>query len=177
MRHPEVSLPSSKCSIRGWTFQEALLSRRNLVFLDEQMYFKCKAKSCYEGISYPLDRVHVKNGSEIRDFLRAGLIWRTSTQAFRNFDLTTLKATDLLSRFISVIEQYSARDLRYDDDSLNAFAGIIKATRYVAGASATDFRSAVRIFRDRSRLAAEYGICPFVEAYPRLLAQGESTAS
>lgn len=38
---PRILIASSKWSTRGWTYQEGLLSRRRLVFTDQQVYFQC----------------------------------------------------------------------------------------------------------------------------------------
>ncbi|KAI8714893.1 hypothetical protein NCS52_01210200 [Fusarium sp. LHS14.1] len=43
---------STKWSTRGWTFQEAWLSRRLLVFTDKQCYFECEAIACAESLEY-----------------------------------------------------------------------------------------------------------------------------
>ncbi|EHK45124.1 hypothetical protein TRIATDRAFT_243270, partial [Trichoderma atroviride IMI 206040] len=48
MRDAQDSIRSSKWFTRGWTFQEALLTRRRLVFTEEQVYFECGAMSCSE---------------------------------------------------------------------------------------------------------------------------------
>ncbi|KAJ4857180.1 heterokaryon incompatibility protein (HET) domain-containing protein [Trichoderma breve] len=37
---PQAAIKSSKWSTRGWTFQEAVLSRRRLVFTEQQVYFE-----------------------------------------------------------------------------------------------------------------------------------------
>ena len=39
---PSAEIRSSKWATRGWTYQEAALSQRCLVFLDEQIYFECQ---------------------------------------------------------------------------------------------------------------------------------------
>ncbi|OAG15170.1 HET-domain-containing protein, partial [Alternaria alternata] len=44
--HELISL--SHWSTRGWTFQEALLSRRRLVFTEDQVYFQCNTMNCFE---------------------------------------------------------------------------------------------------------------------------------
>lgn len=74
--HPETAIQSSKWSTRGWTLQEAVLSRRRLVFTDDQVYFECNAMNCQESLSAPLERFHVKNKSKFRNVMRAGIFGR-----------------------------------------------------------------------------------------------------
>lgn len=46
MRRPGLVIASSTWTTRAWTYQEALLARRRLVFMEEQVYFECwSAKS------------------------------------------------------------------------------------------------------------------------------------
>ncbi|KAF2098868.1 HET-domain-containing protein [Rhizodiscina lignyota] len=44
--HPHLAIRNSTWSQRGWTFQEAVLSRRRLVFTEHQVYFECCAMNC-----------------------------------------------------------------------------------------------------------------------------------
>lgn len=37
----DIAISSSRWATRGWTLQEAILSRRCLIFTDEQLYFRC----------------------------------------------------------------------------------------------------------------------------------------
>jgi hypothetical protein len=53
-RDVQRELAASKWNSRGWTYQEALLSRRRLVFTDSQIYFQCRAMHCPESLSFPL---------------------------------------------------------------------------------------------------------------------------
>ena len=52
---------------RGWTFQEALLSRRRLVFTDEQVYFECNGMSCYETFQIPWESLHTSDRQSMED--------------------------------------------------------------------------------------------------------------
>ncbi|KAF2810470.1 HET-domain-containing protein [Mytilinidion resinicola] len=52
MGHPHETIRSSKWSTRGWTYQEAVLSLRCLVFTDEQLYFECRFRHFYEAKSH-----------------------------------------------------------------------------------------------------------------------------
>jgi hypothetical protein len=46
VRHPKHTIPKSTWTTRAWTFQEAILFRRRLVFTAEHMYFECEEMHC-----------------------------------------------------------------------------------------------------------------------------------
>ncbi|KAK3402786.1 heterokaryon incompatibility protein-domain-containing protein [Sordaria brevicollis] len=48
---PRYDIESSTWSTRGWTYQEAQLARRRLVFTDNQVYFQCQERYCAEGLT------------------------------------------------------------------------------------------------------------------------------
>ena len=48
---PITRIRASKWATRGWTYQEALLSPRRLIFTDDQAYFECCEFSCQEMVS------------------------------------------------------------------------------------------------------------------------------
>lgn len=127
LRHPHVTIQSSRWSTRGWTFQESALSRRNLCFTDDQVYFECKAMNCHESLSSDLDTLHMEDKSQFMEILRAGLFGGTEKLKYGHFDDSNMQPTHKLLRFMGMVEQYTARDLTYDTDSLNAFIGIIRS--------------------------------------------------
>lgn len=126
MKDPQVSIRSSHWASRGWTFQEAVLSRRRLFFTDQQLYFECNSMNCFESISSPLDMLHTKDKSRSLDSLRGGMFGRSSTEKFGNLVPGETIFHDVFDRYLSAVKDYSSRDLRYDSDSLNAFEGIIQ---------------------------------------------------
>ncbi|KAH7131725.1 heterokaryon incompatibility protein-domain-containing protein [Dactylonectria estremocensis] len=95
MRHPHDTIRSSKWSTRAWTFQEGVLSRRRLVFTDDQAYFECNAMNCYESIA--------SSNNPTND-----------QQVYGFFDHQKLQPYQVFVRFQRMAEQYSARDLSYD---------------------------------------------------------------
>lgn len=103
-----------------------MLSRRRLVFTDDQVYFECNSMNCYESVSIPLDELHVKNKSRQRDCFRAGVFGLNGKQVFGGLDLNTLSAHRIYIRYLGAVEEYSFRDLRYDIDSLDAFIGVAR---------------------------------------------------
>ncbi|KAF2836990.1 HET-domain-containing protein, partial [Patellaria atrata CBS 101060] len=45
---PETVIKQSTWMTRGWTYQEAMLSKRRIFFTDEQVYFECAGMQCSE---------------------------------------------------------------------------------------------------------------------------------
>lgn len=129
MQDPHNSILSSKWASRGWTFQEATLSRRRLVFTEEQMYFECNAMNCFESISAPLDAMHTRDKRSFQPCFRVGLFGRGTWPSFGRFDVQNMNQNSIFILFLGYVEDYCSRDLSYDQDSLNAFAGIIRSFR------------------------------------------------
>ncbi|KAK7972318.1 hypothetical protein PG988_006452 [Apiospora saccharicola] len=141
---PYVEIRASSWSTRGWTYQEAILSRRRIFFTDHQVYFECRSMACCESLGFP---------------------WQTSTQETetpfgrgpfrlpRIFDVPFLNVSGSVpfapSRCLALgprlvaepapekavtfnaytccVEKFSERVLTVDSDSLNAFGGMIKS--------------------------------------------------
>ena len=100
---------------RGWTFQERLLSRRALVFTDEQVYWECE-KTCWSEDSH-------------REFTSVQSIYRHTIDD--EFPRQPLNAeTDELERLYRIlVEKYSGRNFAKEEDYLNAFSGILEKFR------------------------------------------------
>jgi hypothetical protein len=58
---PREQVKNSIWSTRGWTYQEAVLSRRRLVFTSDQVYFECGGMAVCETIYLPLVEFHTKS--------------------------------------------------------------------------------------------------------------------
>ncbi|KAI3325818.1 heterokaryon incompatibility protein-domain-containing protein [Xylariaceae sp. AK1471] len=121
---PHDSIAKSCWATRGWTYQEAILSRRRLVFTDDQLYFECNSTSCCESFDVLLDKEYVKSKPGPENDIQPSL-----------FTLKQLSSGDLngkvarlsnLFTYVHCAEQYSQRTLRFDHDSLTAFSGIIR---------------------------------------------------
>lgn len=132
MKDPHYSIRSSRWASRGWTFQEATLSRRRLVFTDQQLYFECNTMSCSESIDLPLDKLHQQDKSKSRDLTRAGIFsrfapgMRSSEGEYWKRVTSVQTNLDTLKTYGFSVNEYSLRELKYDSDSLNAFQGIIQ---------------------------------------------------
>ncbi|KAI1804231.1 HET-domain-containing protein [Daldinia bambusicola] len=106
-RRPEQQVIASKWNTRGWTYQEGYLSRRRLIFLDEQVYFECSKGVFHESEHLPVEG-YSPSSFEIALFSNPYI--RTGAAGF-----------------CYAVEQYSARELSCDSDALRGFAGIIRS--------------------------------------------------
>ncbi|KAI1121411.1 heterokaryon incompatibility protein-domain-containing protein [Nemania abortiva] len=138
---PQHLVRHSHWSKRGWTFQEAVLARRRLLFTKQQVYFECNAMNCCENLHTPLDSLHVKDKSRIRVLFRAGL-FDCQTQ-FGKMNPIDLSVDELWARYCVCVEDYSKRELTYDADALNAFQGIIQRVR------SRESKSLAEVFTER----------------------------
>lgn len=102
---PRASIQNSVWNTRAWTYQEALLSRRRLIFSEQQVYFECQ-KSCRE-------ECYVDNRVDL--FAMGDPIFHEQRFGLR---------PEEIFRYISI---YSKKSLTFDTDYLNAFLGILRA--------------------------------------------------
>lgn len=98
----------SEWSTRGWTFQEALLSTRKLVFNDTQLYFQCNSMLSMEMVLWEWPDGYQSE---------ALLGWKVFPH-----DPRTLTILDLYDR----IAEYRKRQLTYTSDRYKAFQGILQ---------------------------------------------------
>lgn len=114
---PHVSLPlsSSTWVTRGWTYQEALLSRSCLFFTKDQVYFACKAHLRSEAV----EQLPITHDAWVRETLGPRLMSYTD-----NVHFTTTSRYEQ-PFFYQHIKEYTSRSLSFDSDALNALKGII----------------------------------------------------
>jgi hypothetical protein len=114
---PTTSVYGTEWNTRGWTFQEALLSRRRLVFTEEQMYFECHGMYCCESLKFPLEYMHRKDKQGFKkNFCENGLVGAFPKGiGSTNFEI------------VRRIEEYTKRTLTNSHDILNGMLGIFNA--------------------------------------------------
>jgi hypothetical protein len=100
-----LSLPSPRTRVansiwmtRGWTYQEAALSRRCIYFTQQEIYFECRIATWRESISEPVEWI----------------------------DPSTKQIFKPSHGFPEHVDLYTARNLSYPNDALNAFRGVLK---------------------------------------------------
>lgn len=103
----EMALLTSWMNRRAWTFQEGIMSNRAIVFGPEQVYFECTEMVCYESIQEPAStsahkRLIVPSASRLRN--------------------PFLAPYDFYPLYWRLVRDYTARDLKFSFDSLNAFS-------------------------------------------------------
>ena len=98
----------SKWSTRAWVFQEALFSRRRLVFTEQQVHFECDDMQCNETVDTCPEEF--SRPRELGDY-------------FGSNNTETIERSELKAK----IMEYSKRQLSYDTDVLNAMMGIFNA--------------------------------------------------
>jgi hypothetical protein len=112
--NPTSEIKRSRWMRRGWTFQEALLSRRRLIFTERQVYFECRTMHCCEAIGMPLDAIHRKNRQQCKNGILPGLFPHKIIG-------------DSRWEFMHLVNEYSQRELSHESDRLNALLGIFHA--------------------------------------------------
>ncbi|KAI0875466.1 heterokaryon incompatibility protein-domain-containing protein [Hypoxylon argillaceum] len=121
---PHSLIAKSRWATRGWTYQEAILSRRRLVFTDEQLYFECESSSCAEGFDISFDDKFF-GPTTSHDNLARPSIFSLKQLAPQKLSGKTERLNNFFT-YIHCAEQYSKRTLTFDHDSLIAFSGIIR---------------------------------------------------
>ncbi|RMJ16441.1 hypothetical protein CDV36_003908 [Fusarium kuroshium] len=111
-------IESSRWNKRGWTYQEAFLSRRQLVFTKSETYFQCRQLHYPEQVALPSMTWRipfVKPSVEQVKTFAASSVFRPLT--------TQLPCT----KFSTMVNEYSMRELTFETDILDAFKGILRA--------------------------------------------------
>ena len=108
MKDPIDQIKRSKWWERAWCFQEAMLSRRRLVFTDEQVYFQCHSMYCSEVLHQPLDQIHARDQSMMLPKSFGNALFKEGVIGKRPNDV------------YDVIATYSAKNLTFEEDGLQA---------------------------------------------------------
>lgn len=116
-----ILIANSHWASRGWTYQEAVLSRRRLVFTDEQVYFQCNGMHCYETFQIPWKSLHTSDRQSLEaKYQIPPFHWSDGGVIFPFGVGTTRNAV------IKRILEYSRKSLTRQYDRLNAFLGILR---------------------------------------------------
>lgn len=116
--HLSYHLSNAKWTTRGWTYQEAILSRRCFFFTEDQVYFACRSSIRCETVVQCLPN-HPVGG----EALSASIMKIEAQKNRRLFELHK-------SALSEDISEYTSRSLTYESDALNAFRGILSASGF-----------------------------------------------
>lgn len=108
---PGDLLPASTWNVRGWTFQERLLSRRQLVFTDAQVFWVCECATWDEETILEPTGPHFW---VLPQALGCNDEWE---DGFPRFSPAALSV---------YIAQYSSRDFTFQEDAHSAFLGVLR---------------------------------------------------
>ncbi|PMD41373.1 HET-domain-containing protein [Hyaloscypha variabilis F] len=114
--HSDVKMMSSLWGSRGWTYQEAVLAGRRVVFGKESVWVQCHRMVFSE-------RLDVRN----EDLSRTQPRLPDAQWYFRSVDRQPDQ--DAVAQVWTHIREYSLRELSKDSDGLRAFFGILRALK------------------------------------------------
>lgn len=104
-----LTAETSKWAQRAWTFQEELLSRRQMIFTDEQIWWRCSCATWCE-----------ESQLETEDHVGFLLTDQAVVPHLKD-RYSKLKP----KHYFDLVSKYAQRQLSYASDALNAFSGIL----------------------------------------------------
>ncbi|RSL51301.1 hypothetical protein CEP54_011494 [Fusarium duplospermum] len=113
----DLEIELSRWNKRGWTYQEGFLSRRQLVFTESQTYFQCRQLHYPEQFALPSITWRlpfVKPSAEYVKTFATGSLFRSLTNQLP------------CTKFSTMVNEYSRRELTFKTDILDAFKGILR---------------------------------------------------
>ncbi|TGJ87753.1 hypothetical protein E0Z10_g1001 [Xylaria hypoxylon] len=127
-----TSVRKSEWSTRAWTFQEALLSRRCLLFTPDQVYFICRTTYRSESLpNFPNIRLDRGNDTVAEYDPYSGSDPEVSLSNIFYFETGGLESVPSeLARFERDVKIYVKRMMGDQNDGLNAFRGILSRSFY-----------------------------------------------
>ncbi|KAF2875611.1 hypothetical protein BDV95DRAFT_278738 [Massariosphaeria phaeospora] len=105
---------------RAWTYQEALLSTRRLIFTEEQLYFECQGYYCTEPLSVSSAWLSSMHREDLR-LLDSGVNGPGKVMMFPEDRCGTVEW-----HIFTRINEYTRRKHSHDEDILNGILGIMK---------------------------------------------------
>lgn len=123
---------SGKWHTRGWTFQEAHMSRRRLVFSDTQMHFECSYGEAQTELSGGVECAPGPSKSDAADDHWIHTEHTTGSHTFSKPGAVDLdwgcspgheKLAVSIRLYTELVAQYTTRNLLWPSDGLNAFRG------------------------------------------------------
>ena len=123
------NVEESTWNSRAWTFQERLLSRRLIIFTHGQIFWQCRQTMCREdmpiemsGIPCPQLRFLQLTRQAVGENRNRN--WMDGSIEITRHGETKLVRSVTFAEYTKSIEQYTHRQLSFQTDILNAFAGL-----------------------------------------------------
>jgi hypothetical protein len=130
LSNPMRDVRNSKWMGRGWTYQEALLSKRRLFFTEKQVYFECAGATFMETVSEPEKLMFAQADTAMEREIHYGGTGTLLNTRHRLFPADYLSQISehpwLIQRQIA---EYTARSLTFESDTLHACLGILRHFR------------------------------------------------
>jgi hypothetical protein len=127
---PDLSclLDESSWIKRGWTYQEATLSRRCLFVTSQQVYYVCRAMRCCEALDNYFD---LTRSDLLTDTFLSVEALSFPDKAMKKLarDNSGARSTCLFEFFMH-LEKYKSRNLTFESDMLNAFQGMLSVFNF-----------------------------------------------
>lgn len=110
---------------RAWTLQEGLLSPRCLYISDHQMYFDCSSMQCCETLDETRSRAHLLTpASNPTD--EGFVTWMLREAGGGALRIPLDWPSRRLEHWGEKLNLYSYRDMKYSEDAIRAFAGVLQ---------------------------------------------------
>lgn len=132
--NPKDEIRGSQWATRGWTYQEAVMSVRKLVFTSNGFYTQCNIQHSF-GNSHPVNGQTIilsrKNTEMDRRLFREPEPSIATTVVFPGIytDQPIRPSKSVLDEFFDHISEYIPRHLSYESDRLNAIQGVLNEFR------------------------------------------------
>ena len=150
--HISYQLSTSIWLTRGWTYQEAFLSRSCIFFTKDQAYFACRSDYQSEDVK--------RDQTRLGPYVPAETLEPNLLNYADYLDETSrLKLPECI--IYDHVRAYASRSLTLDSDGLNAFEGILKSWDTKSFWGIISYPSSDRFWSEHSELGFALGLAWF----------------
>ena len=112
--HTDELISRSPWAARGWTFQEGYLSRRKLIFTENEAVYLCDDMYCQESVRRDIPNWQTGHGQGLAGAALSGMSPMSTKERTGRVEIDDL------------LNEYNSRDLSYQSDALDACQGILR---------------------------------------------------